>query len=766
MARRLIAGLGICLLWLGLAQATVDLAWDYSASNEALITGFHVWRATNCQPPFVRLTTTPLAPTARTYSDTGVALAATNCWAVISLAAAETHQSRPSTVAATNGTWTNDLTSDLLLHLSFDDGLDPTDDSAPGDHDGDLSATGATFDSSTPQYGARALTLDGTSGVVTVSGLVGADAGSAVTLSAWVKIPSTAPASDAEVVSLGDYAMLRLQRVGDVFVPWFSYYEGGSSWNTGVASTSPLQPATWQHVAVTIRQGVQQLYLNGVMVGTAATNPEAIVWTGQGSNTTIGRHAVTSTNWLTGSVDDVRVYGRALTPPEIAQLFFSSGGPGNNAPTCTVTSPTTLGWWYTSTTTPVTTLAGTVLETDDTAETMTWACPGCPGGSQSGTATLNAARTGWSIASLTLTPDATQTLTLTATETYGATGTCALVLIHQATPNLALPEAWWRLDDGTGATALDATAHGYTGMLSGSASFGAGHIGSGATIMGPATGAITVNGLLGLPTQSPQALTLAGWFRFAAVPHGDAEILSAGDHVLIRASSTTLTAYFYAGSSTWVGLTSPWPPGTPADTAWHHLAYTYTSGAQELSLDGVALAQATDARPIVWTGLGANVVMGRHAVQTTQQLTGALDDLRVYPRVLSAIDLAALVGTPPSTPPTCTVTTPATSPFVVTTSPYTALAGTATDDVTPTSLAWWNGRTLRGGDASTSNGWATWTVPSIPLALGENLVTLTVYDGDEQQGTCSVTLDYQPPTPDAFRRSWPGAAELLGGARK
>ena len=54
-------------------------------------------------------------------------------------------------------------------------------------------------------------------------------------------------------------------------------------------------------------------------------NPKSIVYEGGGTDTLIGVHGKTARqNWRSqGKIDDIRVYGRALTAAEVKALFQS-----------------------------------------------------------------------------------------------------------------------------------------------------------------------------------------------------------------------------------------------------------------------------------------------------------------------------------------------------------------------------------------------------------------------------------------------------------
>jgi hypothetical protein len=106
----------------------------------------------------------------------------------------------------------------------------------------------------------------------------------------------------------------------------------GSNMTGGVATRAPyaLKAGAWYHIAGTINDdgGVVSLYINGLKVdekkGTASI--EVSLDPAMDAGWGIGNHSgVTQTaiNYpFKGSIDDVRLYNRVLTPLEIGQLYM------------------------------------------------------------------------------------------------------------------------------------------------------------------------------------------------------------------------------------------------------------------------------------------------------------------------------------------------------------------------------------------------------------------------------------------------------------
>jgi hypothetical protein len=149
--------------------------------------------------------------------------------------------------------------------------------------------------------------------------------GSTLTIAAWISSRSFPPSVDQRFVSKaidtsepGHYWMVGLIDVSGQKRLRFRLKAGGTT-STLVASSGELPIDTWYHVAATYDGVAMRLYLNGAEVGvlpktgTIDQNPAVPV--------SIGRHPDAS-NHMSGAIDDVRIYDRALTAAEIASISF------------------------------------------------------------------------------------------------------------------------------------------------------------------------------------------------------------------------------------------------------------------------------------------------------------------------------------------------------------------------------------------------------------------------------------------------------------
>ena len=101
-----------------------------------------------------------------------------------------------------------------------------------------------------------------------------------------------------------------------------------------------------------------------------------------------------------------------------------------------------------------------------------------------------------------------------------------------------------------------------------------------------------------------------------------------------------------------------------------------------------------------------------------------------------------------------TITQPTSGGEMETSDTSVTVAGTASSNAGVVSVEWTNDQ----GGQGTANGTESWTTDSIPLELGENLITVTAQDSTgatasrtvlikrESEGTGSVTLSWEAPT--------------------
>jgi hypothetical protein len=209
-----------------------------------------------------------------------------------------------------------DLMTGLTIHLPFDDATGTTaEDATANNHDGVLT-NGPTW---VAGHLGGAVLLDGTNDYIDVAtpALPTGD----YTYALWLK-NTVAEAADtylsAKSASGANVVALRLNRANSSTNGL--YHNGVAVWNGPFSSTATT---SWMHLAWTRQGKVTRMYINGRVVfglyyATAITFSDCSLLIGTYSNAT--GCTATLADFLGGAVDDLRIYDRALTEPEIAAL--------------------------------------------------------------------------------------------------------------------------------------------------------------------------------------------------------------------------------------------------------------------------------------------------------------------------------------------------------------------------------------------------------------------------------------------------------------
>jgi hypothetical protein len=155
------------------------------------------------------------------------------------------------------------------------------------------------------------------------------------------------------------------------------------------------------------------------------------------------------------------------------------------------------------------------------------------------------------------------------------------------------------------------------------------------------SGFVKVPGLLG----TPPALTLSAWAFLDTVKYTGAEVVSVGDAALIRMddnwnSKGTQGAYCVAPEAGVDSTHCYTKSGVYLrKTGWHHLAYSVDvmSGAQRLFIDGTLCCSTESRIPVVYSGVGSDVYVGKHGNSLPGfGFDGGIDEVRVSRTVRSA----------------------------------------------------------------------------------------------------------------------------------
>lgn len=226
---------------------------------------------------------------------------------------------------------------DSVAHYPFDG--DATDTSGNGFHG---TATALTF--AAGRIGAQAGQFDGISSYVSIPRSVTDD----FTVSMWVKTTDTSGAASGQwwsgkALVDGDVSGGGADWGTSIVNGKFALGVGSPTGDVTVASTVNVNDGNWHHVAATRSNssGAMQVYVDGMLQGSGSgptgsrTSPPAL---------RIGALASGAGNFLSGTIDDVRLYGRILTSAEITALAEAQLPAPDTVTATPSTAKITLSW--------------------------------------------------------------------------------------------------------------------------------------------------------------------------------------------------------------------------------------------------------------------------------------------------------------------------------------------------------------------------------------------------------------------------------------
>ncbi len=275
----------------------INLSWTASTSS----IGIFNYLIERCQPGlcsnFVQIGTSPTT----TYTDTGLASGITYSYRV--RASDTTH-----TLSGYSNTATTTTKYRPVAAYSFNEGTGTTVADLSGNgNTGTIS--NATWTTS-GKYG-KALVFDGTSSIVTINDSPSLHLTTGMTLEAWV-YPTAAPGGWVDVIyKQNDNYLLEASSTVGLAGPTAAgtFGDGFQS----VAGPSALDLNTWTHVAVTFDGANLTVWVNGVSV---ASLPQTAPLTTSTMPLHIGGDSIYG-QYFTGTIDEVRIYNRALSKNEI-----------------------------------------------------------------------------------------------------------------------------------------------------------------------------------------------------------------------------------------------------------------------------------------------------------------------------------------------------------------------------------------------------------------------------------------------------------------
>jgi enterochelin esterase-like enzyme len=559
-----------------------------------------------------------------------------------------------------------DLQNGLALHLPLDADLA---DASGSNHGG--TAAGGPLADPAGRHGA-ALAFDGIDDQVTVADFA---YGPAFSLSLWLKPGDLAGANYHYLFSHGEFDVVNSC---NLFLPETSATlsdpeSGGGSLGEALAAAGRMRLAIrdaagdlsgqgitanlanladggWHHAAVVVTAGSgHKLFFDGLQVGAGvngggAYNPATALFFGTRSVNPANR-------FFQGSLDDIRLYDRAILAEEIPLLaapeFY------NAAPVAAAGADRTsyLG-------APLL-LAGLAADPTPTGQlAAAWSKVSGPGSTVF--ADPAAAET-----SVTFSHPGNYVLRLTAFDgQLQASDELSVTVAAESTPGLV---AQWTFDEIGGATAADRAGLLHQGSLHGTPGWiSPARIGPGALHFS-ATGTdyvqVDASPVLDF-SPSTESFTVSGWVRLAPgkvgtlLARGSSDQAARALHFLVAdlgADGRSDLQAIVGG----VANNSAQNAGPPIDdNNWHHVALVNSAGTNRLYIDGAAVGSATGSGSANPGNLDL-LIGARRATGNTgaaQILDGDLDDLRIYSRALAPAEIELLFtgpAIPPCGPPSC-----------------------------------------------------------------------------------------------------------------
>jgi hypothetical protein len=196
----------------------------------------------------------------------------------------------------------------LVAYYSFDETFGTTAHDGSGNRNDGTLTTGATF---APGKIGRAVSLDGVSGAVTIPESPSLDAiASSLTIAMWVSVDD---------VTVDQMRLLSKENAYDLKLNMAGPQLTGSLGHLEFAAHAP--PNEWHHVALVFDRGGGHLYLDGVgSAPSSDTFPASGASLQPGTTLRIGAYEGSAAYHTKGLIDEVRIYARALTAPEISAL--------------------------------------------------------------------------------------------------------------------------------------------------------------------------------------------------------------------------------------------------------------------------------------------------------------------------------------------------------------------------------------------------------------------------------------------------------------
>ena len=531
----------------------------------------------------------------------------------------------------------------------FSDGSGTT--TADGSGNGNTGTlVGATWVADRFGNPAKALHFDGTSQYVKVPDSNSLDITGDITISAWAK-PEQVATQDLvkKAVTTGTY------------VPGYELDLSSSSGNCAVTSggtnpcafarfnaTSSAAPDTYRidtkttysatdpwtlyTATLTKADNTLRIYKNGTLSnsytpGTTLTIPANSLFLGFGAQ--LEGAGPTATRFFMGSLDDIRIYSRALSLAEIQALA------GETPPTCNALTLSHNGQGSNPVASPAnSTGCATGLYQEGESISLSGAVPSAGWHISGWTGTNNDASTA-----------STNSLSMPAgAKTVSVNYVSDVVTSCGSDPSLV---GCWQMEEGSGSVLLDGSSFTNDASVIGSPAWVAGKVGTYALDLNGTSQYATVpdNASLDITNQ----ITIAAWIKPSVngtqylVKKGNRSVTPASGYELSLATSSGSTGAFFfrINDSSTCRVDSTILYSNYFGT-WVHVAATYDHANLHIYVNGVQVDDAATSCTVnIVTDTSKVLAIGAQS-DGGSKFTGSMDDVRVYNRALSAAEILQL----------------------------------------------------------------------------------------------------------------------------
>ena len=355
----------------------------------------------------------------------------------------------------------------------------------------------------------------------------------------------------------------------------------GSTVNCGAAfgcAEGGTITSGWHLVTATYDGAVGTLYVDGTAVAsdtfTAPGNTSLPLY--------VGSYYGGGYGWM-GSIDEVRIYNRALSSAEVSAINSYIG-----TPLITITAPV-------SNATVSSTVTVSATASNMVVGTLQFQLDGANLGANLTTAPYSIA---WDT---TTASNGNHTLTAIAKDIAGNTATSLAITVTVANTVTGPPTqgliGYWNFDEGTGTIAHDTSGSGYNGTVNG-AVWTTGKINGALSFNGATSNVVTPNIALGSTSSvsawvNPSVTNQGGFARIAETRY------DFGMYLGTNATGTKYKLIVHNGFGSTVNCGAEYgcAEGGTITSGWHLVTATYDGAVGTLYVDGIAVASDTFTAP-------------------------------------------------------------------------------------------------------------------------------------------------------------------------